>query len=319
MKNFNLKSYYRGKSKSGESQRRGSSKADSAVKQRPSPAAAYLRGATLSPRTATNKATTEREKLHNLTKRRQKVVRLITATLAVCALVALAIWQIIFNVQIEITNLSDQPDAKQLAAYQTAINQYLDKQPSERFKLFLNKKNLFSSLVDKSPEVASIDKIQTSFLQPSIFKLTLRQPVASWKVDGQIHFVDSQGVAFKTNYFPEPKLKIQDNSRANLTSDDAAKRQSLNLASSQFLKFVGRFIDLSKDKGYEVSEVVIPKTSLREINVKLKNNPVTIKASISRNAAEQVEDMDKSLKYLTKTLQQPAYLDVRVPRRAFYK
>lgn len=272
----------------------------------------YTKGATISSKPSVNKTPSEREKLHDLTKKRQKVVRLITGVGLVCALSGFVIWQMIFNVQVRVIGTTNQPSADQLKTYQQSINRYLDTQPMERLKLALNQSNLLLAIAHESPEVASINTIKTAFLQPSEFELTMRQPIVAWKIDNQTQFVDADGVAFGTNYFTDPALKIQDHSRISSTTD-------VSLASGRFLRFVGQFVSLSKDKGYQVSAVIIPKTSLREINIQLKDQPMLIKASIIRSAAEQVEDMARSLAYFKQTGAKPTYVDVRVARKAYYK
>jgi hypothetical protein len=140
----------------------------------------------------------------------------------------------------------------------------------------------------------------------------MRKPVAGWKIDNKQYFVDAKGVAFERNYYGNPTVQIVDDSGAVL-------QQGTTVASNRFLGFVGRIVALSKDRGYIVSQAILPAGTTRQLEVKIQDVGPLVKLSIDRPAGEQVEDMGRALVFLAGRGQSPAYVDVRVSGKAFYQ
>jgi len=91
------------------------------------------------------------------------------------------------------------------------------------------------------------------------------------------------------------------------------------VASNRFLGFVGRIVALSKSSGYTVTQAVLPVGTTRQLEIRLKDVVPIVRLSIDRPAGEQVEDMSRTLGYFIGRGEAPAYVDVRVSGKAFYR
>jgi hypothetical protein len=196
--------------------------------------------------------------------------------------------------------------------YQKAINDYLSINPLSRLRFLLDVNDLSKYMSTVVAEVDSVSDVSRGAIGETNFSLVMRRPVAGWKIGDKQYYVDAKGVAFERNYFVSPTVQIVDESGATL-------EQGALIASNQFLGFVGRVVSLSKVKGYIVTDAILPAGTTRQLEIKLSGVTPLIKLSIDRPAGEQVEDMARSLVYLTGRGQTPAYIDVRVSGKAFYK
>ncbi len=72
--------------------------------------------------------------------------------------------------------------------------------------------------------------------------------------------------------------------------------------------------------GYKVEKAIVPADKTREVHVYLKDSAVYYKLNLDRGSAESVEDAVRMLRYLEEKGQKAtAYIDVRVPRKGYYK
>lgn len=203
-------------------------------------------------------------------------------------------------------------DVQNTSKYQQAVNDYLAINPFARLRFLLDTEDLTKYLHTKVAEVDSVDSAHMGSIGETIFSFSMRKPVAGWKLGDKQYYVDAKGVAFEKNYFESPSVQIVDES-------GAALQQGTLIASNQFLGFVGRVVALSKARGYTVTDAILPAGTTRQLDIKLSGVVPVIKLSIDRPAGEQVEDMSRSLTYLTSRGAVPAYIDVRVSGKAYYK
>ena len=196
--------------------------------------------------------------------------------------------------------------------YEKTIQEYLSHRPIERLRFLLDKESLANYLRSETPEVADAEIEGSSGIGKSTFVLTMREPTAGWSIRGEQQYVDDSGTAFKRNYFSQPKVQIIDNSGIPVDSGQA-------VASNRFLGFVGRVVGLTKAQGYTIQQVIIPANTTRQVEIKLEGVVYPVKLSVDRGAGEQVEDMARSLRWLSGRGITPRYLDVRVSGKAFYQ
>lgn len=202
--------------------------------------------------------------------------------------------------------------AKERDDYTATVQRYLNQRPLERFNLMLNEGRLSNHVLDEHAEIKSITPVGVSSLGELAFDLEVRKPVASWRMSGETFFVDSAGVAFKENLYDDPGVSIVDNSGAQ--SEEGAV-----LISSSFLRFVGRAIAFSEQRGYQITEVTIPPLAFRQVEFTIHELPYKVLMTTSRNAGVQVEDMDNAIKHFKSQGRNPNYIDVRVEGRAFFR
>lgn len=197
-------------------------------------------------------------------------------------------------------------------SYEKAIQGYFAEQPAERLRFLLNTNHLREYMQTATPEVKDIQIVGASGFGASKFQVTMRAPIAGWSINGKQHYVDESGTPFSRNYSAAPSVQIVDNNGVQVSAGQA-------VASNGFLSFVGQVVGLSKEKGYIATQVIIPVTTTRQIELRLKDIPYSIKFVIDRPAGEQVEDMAQAVEWMKRHNLNPQYVDVRVSGKAFYK
>lgn len=251
-----------------------------------------------------------RTQAHHLAIQRQKVGGVLLVVVAIATLVLYLLFQFTARASVVVSDasLSSPVDS---AIYEKAINDYLGKNPIERLRFALNQTTLNSYLTEKLPEVDELLSVESSSIGESAYTLSMRQPVAGWVINNKQYFVDSKGMAFDHNYYANPGVEIIDQSGVGV-------HQGLAVASNRFLSFVGRVVALSKTNGFIVQQAIIPVDTTRQLEIRIKDVTPLVKLSIDRPVGEQVEDMSRSLNYLTSHGMAPGYIDVRVSGKAFY-
>jgi len=231
-------------------------------------------------------------------------------------LMSVPIWLIVsnFTASVVITSIDvsiKKPINKN--KYERLIQDYLNTNPMSRFSFLLDTKSMNDFITNKAPEVSNVTPRNMVGLGKNNFVIKMREPVAGWKIKDKQYYVDSYGIPFEINYFEQPVVQISDNSGVSLHTS------SMAIVSNRFLGFVGRVVHQSKLSGYTVTEANIPAGTTRELEVRLKEGNYLAKLSIDRSAGEQVEDMIAAVRFFASRNQVPAYIDVRVSGKAFYK
>ena len=83
--------------------------------------------------------------------------------------------------------------------------------------------------------------------------------------------------------------------------------------------YIGQLEQDLADLGYKVTRVTLPTGTSRELYVDLEGVEWFFKVTTDRDAAMTAEDMERMVRYLGERDLKPAYVDVRVEGKAFYK
>jgi hypothetical protein len=249
-----------------------------------------------------------RVQAHDLTRQRRNIGGLLTLVI----LGSLVLYSLISQFTAGVTVKTDDSSIVLDDTYEKAIQTYLSQQPAERLRFLLNIGHLNEYLQTVTPEIKSVNAVNASGLGASSFEVTMRSPIAGWSINGKQQFVDASGTSFTRNYFPTPSVQIVDKSGIQVAAGQA-------VASNSFLGFVGQVVGLAKTRGYTTTQVVIPSGTTRQIELTLKDVKYPVKFAVDRPAGEQVEDMAVGVAWMSAHQQNPAYLDVRVSGRAFYR
>ena len=294
------------KQRSSDTARRGATVRPEATVDRPM----YRRNRTMTDR-STIPEVSERARIHQLRAVRRKIG--IVFALVVAGILILVLCFSQFSGSVSLTFQKSDTIVKEVQStpYQAIFNDYYHKHPFERFRFVTNYDQLLAVLQLAAPEVASLRSTGIDGLGVSRYELILRQPVASWQVADTRYYVDSEGVTFTKNYYPEPPVTVVDNSGAQVAQGEA-------VASNRLLSFVGRVVALASEKDIKVTSIEIPAGSMRQLYLKGKGMPV-IRMTIDRSVAEQVGNMQQALTYLKQKRLSPQYIDVRVTGKVFYK
>lgn len=252
-----------------------------------------------------------RTHVHHLTQQRRKIGSVLLIVLCVAVVLLWLLSQFTARVIVSVSdgNLSRSIDS---SLYERTINDYLGANPLSRLRFAMDLSNLNQYIAQTLPEVAGVTQMSLASIGQTDFNLAMRQPVAGWALNSRHYFVDNKGIAFERNYYDPPAVQIVDNSGADV-------EQGTTVASNRFLGFVGRAVSLAADRGYKVTEAIIPAGTTRQLEMRIEGMTPLARLSIDRPAGEQVEDMSRALEYISSRALSPRYIDVRVSGKAFYQ
>lgn len=271
----------------------------------------YRRNQTLSSYRHNTPEESSRQKVHQLASQRRKISGiLLIVTIAVIAL-ALLLWQLIAQVQIT-TSTKQLSGGFDTSRYEESINEYLNLNPAQRLRFALDEQSLSNFVSTELPEVEKLELSGTPGIARSNFAITFRTPVAGWQINDSQYYVDADGVVFEKNYYHAPAVQIVDES-------GISPEQGSAVIGGRLLGFLGRAVAQAQGRGYTIEKAALPQETTRQVDVYFAGNPTRVKLSIDRGAGEQLEDADRSIKYLQSRGVTPEYIDVRVAGRAAYK
>ncbi len=272
----------------------------------------FRRNQTLSGHRRTEEGTTShRHRLHHLSGKRRRVGGIFFLVLSIIIVLTIVLTQ--FVAQLSITSASTSiARPVDTARYETTINEYLGVHPVERLRFVLNRPALLLYVQQSHPEVADIGLSDISDIVKAHFSITFREPIAGWQINNRQNYVDDQGVVFEENYFDAPTVQIVDDS-------GISPQQGSAVASSRLLSFVGRAAHEAGERGYNVQSVTLPSDTTRQLEIRFKDVGPVIRVSIDRGAGEQIEDADRSLRYLQSVNRGVTYIDVRTAGQAVYR
>lgn len=250
-----------------------------------------------------------RQSSHTLRRRRKNTAYWLSATLIVGA----GAWLISLQTVLSISVASSELDKSSKSIYYSdLLNEYYKQRPIERLRFLTNKSALFAHISARAPEVRGVRVIGSSKPFQGTLQLSFRQPVARWSSGGQGLYVDAQGVIFKRNFFAEPSISIKDKS-------EVSSQPGQEAANRKFLEFVGQVISLMGDEGLLVQEVVIPRSTLRQVEIVLEGRSYSVKMTTDRTAQSQVGEVVRAIGHIERRGLAPGYIDVRVDQRVYYK
>lgn len=274
--------------------------------QSPKSQGSFRRGQTIS---GYRKEDSQRSKAHDLIVKRRKISSFLMFLLAGAALILFVLSQLVVKIDFY---SQDGKMIEDQSRYQKVIDEYYQDRPIERMRIFLNGDNLLSAIQSELPEVAAIDDINLKSFTHFKFVLNMRKPVASWSVNDKNYFVDNTGVAFNVNYYDNPSITISDESGIKIGDNHI-------VVSNGFLSFVGKIIGAANTNNLEVERIVIPPSSLRQVEVYVKNVSYPAIFLTSSSAEAQVKSLSRAVRYFQTNGLSPQYVDLRVEGKAFYK
>ena len=89
--------------------------------------------------------------------------------------------------------------------------------------------------------------------------------------------------------------------------------------SARIKEYIGQLEQDLADLGYTVTQVTLPTGTSRELYIDLDGEETYYKVNIDRGSAVTAEDIDRTLRYLHENDLHPAYADVRVEGKAYFK
>jgi hypothetical protein len=249
-----------------------------------------------------------RAHVHHLTAHRRRLGVIFALVLGVAMFLAWLVYDFTAEVRVSPTSGIAIDETR----YKKAIDDYFVLHPIERLRPLLNETALTQYLAVATPEVSDARDGGSAGFGLSQFDLTFRRPIVGWLIASKQYYVDDNGISFQVNYFEQPKVKIIDQSGVPQTA-------GTTVASSRFLRFVGRAISLAKADGLTITQAIIPASTTHQIEIIVANHTYPIKLSLDRPVGEQMEDMQRAVAFFDARNEHPQYIDVRVSGKAYYR
>lgn len=251
---------------------------------------------------------TDRMLVNQLRRQRHKLtVVLISIITSLCVVVVL-LNQLAINLSVITPNTISAQDQ---SSYVSLLDKYFDDRPLERFLFVTNYDTLNSYLTELAPEIKTI-QIEPKGIVSATVKLTFREPIIKWSIDGSQYYVDSDGVTFERNYFDEPEVVVNDQS-------GIPANPGQEVVNRPFMSFLGQSISKFLENGYVVNSVVLPPDTVRQAEFYLEERNYPIKMTLDRGVGAQVNQSIKAISFFDERGDSPAYIDVRVDQRVFYR
>lgn len=251
-----------------------------------------------------------RAHVHHLTSLRRRLLLYfaiaVTAVLGLYILLSQMIATEVFQVK-NVPLLSD----KQHELYQATMEEYFGARPAERLRFALDEKRLTSHMQAEHPEIQTLS-VEQSKIGEAVVSIVAREPLARWSIASSDQYVDGEGVVFANNFYAQPSLQIVDESGVRVSSGQL-------VASNRFLAFIGKLLAAANQQGMTITKVTLPLATTRQVELTTLGKVTKYKVSVDRSAGQQVEDISRIIKYLDQRGLAPAYVDVRLQSKAFYK
>lgn len=270
----------------------------------------FKSGATLNTfRAVDHDKKTDRQRERDLRswRRRLGYMLMIVMTISVLGLILISQFSGSFT---DITSNATSLSSSDAATYKKLVDDYMSKNPFERFSFARRSDNLNSYLAGQAPEIESVEIVQSNLLIGKL-KFTFRQPVAKWVTGGTTSYVDGNGVVFTKNFFEQPSVAIADKSGASVEGDA--------ITSSRFLSFIGQTTaEIAKQGGGNVKRVVIPSGAIRYVEFYLEGRAYPFKAQIDRDPTSQGADIVAMVNFIDSSHINPSYVDVRIAGKGYW-
>lgn len=252
---------------------------------------------------------------HHLHRKRRSFGMMLLGTLVAGGMALFLLYQVVGTLHISLYGQIQPISASEQQLYQEKILSYLNRYPLQRLRFLLNTDQLVEYLQAESlSEVRGIDSVQSDNLGSATITLKMREPIASWLIQGKRQYVDDGGVVFARNYFSQPQVQIRDESA--LTHANGQQIQAVT--SRRFLQFIGQAVSYFEKHDHKVKQVIIPTATTRQVIVTLASG-YNIKMTVDRPTGEQGEDALRAVAYFKRKHIKPEYADVRVSNRVFYR
>lgn len=249
---------------------------------------------------------------HSLRRKRRSLGAVLGAVIAVVVLLLVTLHQFTATTTVALYGQVQAIDASETQRYRDIMDEYYGRHPAERLRWLLDTDQLATYMQQRgATEVQSIRDVAPVSFGNTLVTFQMREPLASWRVDGSNQFVDDSGTIFAHNFYNTPKVRILDESGVK-RSDNRA------VASGRYLSFIGQSVGQLRSYNLQPKNVIIPPDTTRQAQFELDDG-IRIKLTVDRPAGEQAEDASRAVAYLRGKQERVEYVDVRVGGKAFYR
>lgn len=253
---------------------------------------------------------TDRLRLMELREHRKQILKFLGGVVIAIGILFFLVVNFILTPKISFTQKGvHQPNTE---IYQKSIYTYFDDHPFERFGFALRPADVQEQIMHDHPEVLGVG-VQRDWYGGNVqFSIAFRTPLLVWKTGGKQFYVDAKGFAFTYNHFAEPTVSVLDQS--GIPPD-----QSGVVASTRFIRFLGQIVAAVNSYGKGIVQQVIIPPATKEVDLRLQGREYSIRTNTDRDPLQEAEDIANALKFFDQRGIKPQYIDMRVPRKAYYK
>ena len=246
-------------------------------------------------------------KLKKLTKKSFYVICLV-------GLMALAWWLSLISTKSYY--FSGESNLNITAQYRDEFKRKASEKISKYTLLNLKTKDVEEALKKDFPDTKQVSVKRIWYKKGVEVDVQFRQPVIKWQSAGEPKYIDQDGVILSLKPIDEQNLYlINDQSGLNFNSGEKVYAQRNIIFSGQ----VASVIKLNGVVSASFESLSVPATSLKEIDIKLKDGPL-VKLSTELDPTEQVNLLGQILTKLSSEGKKPSeYIDLRVPGKVFWK
>lgn len=201
--------------------------------------------------------------------------------------------------------------------YQKGVAEVLSESMANSNKLTADTYKISQKVKQKFPELEEVSvALPLVGRQPVVYVLPYRPALLFKTLDNQIFLLDKNGKAV-TNALDGRKLEklglelVRDQSGLPIRLGGTA------LPSSQ-VSFITEVVAQLKARRIKITELVLPKEA-SQLNLRVEGASYTVKFNLHGNAREEAGTFLAVKKYLERKKIKPAYVDVRVSNKAYYR
>lgn len=197
--------------------------------------------------------------------------------------------------------------------YLTTVNDYFDKNPLRKSKLFFSSIDLENYVISKHPEVQGFST-NLSFFTNDTFAVTERQPAFVWQIGNSNYLGDSDGILYDASEGVQTSdlLIFKDQSAIAAKPGD-------KVLSKSTLDYVKQINEDLKTYPLKPSYYSVP-AAAREIHIYFEGKPYYVKFSLDRSVVGQLDELKKTYDYITKSNTTVRnYIDLRTEDKAYYQ
>jgi cell division septal protein FtsQ len=179
--------------------------------------------------------------------------------------------------------------------------------------LVVSENDISRGLSDSNPGKVELVKIDKNwfrrYLHITVYK---RDALVVWNIRNSAYLVDKSGIVIAENNVDRHDLPvITDESDVDIS---VGKR----VATHQFISFVVEFYSVLESRTDLTISKLIIRESISEIHINTQQG-ITIRISSVDSLKTQVDNIVKVLEIARSKSDNPTYLDVRIPHKAYYR
>ncbi len=223
------------------------------------------------------------------------------------------------NVQfVSLQNPHDHGLISNMTAYQSDFQAVLEKSPLNHSKLLINTDAIAKELSNRFPELGDISVVLPLVGRRPILKIRPAEPAVTLSAPGGPYVVDTTGRVLA--YTKDVESSVKDQLPTVRDQSGLPVDRGSVVLTSQTISFIQLIEGQLSQAHMPIDALILPETSAGELHVQPAGKPYFVKFDMRGEGRLQAGTFLAVKDYLERSGKTPtAYVDVRVPEKAFYK